>query len=160
MITLRTSGQPAVHRHSEADAAAHAERRRGDRELIDARSSTSSATDADSLRVPAQRLLDFLRMITLSSVHPFMRDRRRSAAEIVDVALNGLSRSQPNVEGELMLIRITRTLLAPYRRLITGLVLLQLVGTMASLYLPSLNGKIIDNGVAKGDTGYILRTGG
>ena len=31
---------------------------------------------------------------------------------------------------------------------------------MASLYLPSLNGKIIDEGVAKGDTGFIVRTGG
>jgi len=40
------------------------------------------------------------------------------------------------------------------------LVLLQLIGTMASLYLPSLNGQIIDEGVAKGDTGYILRAGG
>ena len=40
------------------------------------------------------------------------------------------------------------------------LVGLQLVGTMASLYLPSLNGRIIDEGVAKGDTGYIVRTGG
>jgi ATP-binding cassette subfamily B protein len=58
-----------------------------------------------------------------------------------------------------MLIRVTRSFLAPYRRLIAGLVLLQLVGTMASLYLPSLNGKIIDNGVAKGDTEYILHTG-
>ena len=38
--------------------------------------------------------------------------------------------------------------------------LLQLVGTMASLYLPSLNADIIDKGVAKGDTGYILTTGG
>jgi ATP-binding cassette subfamily B multidrug efflux pump len=39
-------------------------------------------------------------------------------------------------------------------------VLLQLVGTMASLYLPSLNADIIDEGIAKGDTGYILHTGG
>ena len=31
---------------------------------------------------------------------------------------------------------------------------------MASLYLPSLNADIIDKGVAKGDTGYIWRTGG
>ena len=36
----------------------------------------------------------------------------------------------------------------------------QFVGTMASLYLPSLNADIIDKGVATGDTGYILRTGG
>ena len=31
---------------------------------------------------------------------------------------------------------------------------------MASLYLPSLNADIIDNGVATGDTGYIMSTGG
>ncbi|GAA2735132.1 ABC transporter ATP-binding protein [Pedococcus aerophilus] len=59
-----------------------------------------------------------------------------------------------------MLIRIIRDYLRPYQRLITVLVGLQLVGTIASLYLPSLNGRIIDEGVAKGDTGYILRTGG
>jgi ATP-binding cassette subfamily B protein len=39
-------------------------------------------------------------------------------------------------------------------------VLLQLVGTMASLYLPSLNADIIDQGIARGDTDYILRIGG
>jgi ATP-binding cassette subfamily B protein len=37
---------------------------------------------------------------------------------------------------------------------------LQLISTASALYLPSLNADIIDNGVAKGDTGYILRTGG
>src|SRR5258708_13754233 len=31
---------------------------------------------------------------------------------------------------------------------------------MANLYLPSLNADIIDKGVAKGDTGYIISTGG
>jgi ATP-binding cassette subfamily B multidrug efflux pump len=59
-----------------------------------------------------------------------------------------------------VLIRILRDYLRPYRGLLVVLVLLQLAGTMASLYLPSLNGKIIDLGVAKGDTDYILRTGG
>ncbi|WP_457256313.1 ABC transporter ATP-binding protein [Pedococcus sp. P5_B7] len=59
-----------------------------------------------------------------------------------------------------MLIRIIRDYLRPYRGLVAVLVGLQLIGTMASLYLPSLNGKIIDEGVAKGDTGYIVRTGG
>jgi ATP-binding cassette subfamily B protein len=37
---------------------------------------------------------------------------------------------------------------------------LSLVGTMASLDLPSLNAAIIDKGIAKGDTGFIWRTGG
>ncbi|MGA8979163.1 MAG: ABC transporter ATP-binding protein, partial [Pedococcus sp.] len=59
-----------------------------------------------------------------------------------------------------MLIRVIRDYLRPYQRLVAVLVGLQLVGTIASLYLPSLNGRIIDQGVAVGDTGYILRTGG
>lgn len=39
-------------------------------------------------------------------------------------------------------------------------VVLQLVGTIASLYLPSLNADIIDNGVVVGDTDYIIGLGG
>jgi ATP-binding cassette subfamily B protein len=59
-----------------------------------------------------------------------------------------------------LLIRLLREHLRPYRRPIAVVVLLQLVGTMASLYLPSLNGDLIDQGIAVGDTGYILRAGG
>jgi ATP-binding cassette subfamily B multidrug efflux pump len=58
-----------------------------------------------------------------------------------------------------MLIRILRTFLAPYRRPLAGVLVLSLVGTMAALYLPSLNAAIIDEGVAKGDTNFIWRTG-
>ncbi|GAA1673356.1 ABC transporter ATP-binding protein [Kribbella yunnanensis] len=53
-----------------------------------------------------------------------------------------------------------RTHLRPYAGYLSLVVVLQLVGTIASLYLPSLNADIIDNGVAKGDTGYIMSTGG
>ena len=59
-----------------------------------------------------------------------------------------------------MLIRLLRQYLAPYRSLILGTVLLSLVGTMAALYLPSLNASIIDDGVAQGDTGLIWSLGG
>jgi ATP-binding cassette subfamily B protein len=59
-----------------------------------------------------------------------------------------------------MLIRLLRTHLRPYRRDLTAVVILQLFGTIASLYLPSLNADIIDKGIANGDTGYILHTGG
>jgi ATP-binding cassette subfamily B protein len=59
-----------------------------------------------------------------------------------------------------MLLRLLRTHLRPYTRPMLAVVLLQLVGTMASLYLPSLNADIIDKGIAKGDTGYIIGTGG
>ena len=59
-----------------------------------------------------------------------------------------------------MLIRLLRSHLRPYSGQIVLIVLAQLVSTMASLYLPSLNGEIIDDGVAKGDTGFIMRHGG
>jgi ATP-binding cassette, subfamily B, multidrug efflux pump len=59
-----------------------------------------------------------------------------------------------------MLIRLLRSYLAPYRRPVAGLLTLSLAGTMAALLLPSLNAAIIDEGVAKGDIGYIWRTGG
>ncbi len=59
-----------------------------------------------------------------------------------------------------MLVRLLRRHLRPYRRALAAVVALQLVGTMASLYLPSLNADIIDNGIARGDTGYIMETGG
>ncbi|MEO6714386.1 MAG: ABC transporter ATP-binding protein [Mycobacteriales bacterium] len=58
-----------------------------------------------------------------------------------------------------MLMRILRTYLRPYRRPIAMVVLLQLGQTIAMLLLPTLNADIIDNGVVKGDTGYIMRLG-
>jgi ATP-binding cassette, subfamily B, multidrug efflux pump len=59
-----------------------------------------------------------------------------------------------------VLIGLLRTYLRPYRQPLLAVVALQLVATMASLYLPSLNAHIIDDGVITGDTGYILTTGG
>ena len=59
-----------------------------------------------------------------------------------------------------MLTRLLRTHLRPYRRELAAVFVLQLVGTIASLYLPSLNADIIDFGIANGNTGYILSTGG
>ncbi|KZF01070.1 MAG: ABC transporter ATP-binding protein [Rhodococcus sp. (in: high G+C Gram-positive bacteria)] len=59
-----------------------------------------------------------------------------------------------------MLIPLLKTYLAPYKRAIALLIALQFVATAAALYLPSLNADIIDNGVTRGDTNYILTTGG
>lgn len=58
-----------------------------------------------------------------------------------------------------MLVKILKSHLSAYRQPITIIVAFQLVATIASLYLPSLNADIIDNGVVKGDTSYILRLG-
>jgi ATP-binding cassette, subfamily B, multidrug efflux pump len=59
-----------------------------------------------------------------------------------------------------VLIQLLRAHLRPYTKPLWLLVLLQLVQTIAALYLPTLNADIIDNGVVKGDTGYILGMGG
>jgi ATP-binding cassette, subfamily B, multidrug efflux pump len=59
-----------------------------------------------------------------------------------------------------VLARLLMAYLAPYRRWLAAVVAFQLVSTLAALYLPSLNADIIDSGVARGDTGYIVRVGG
>ncbi len=58
-----------------------------------------------------------------------------------------------------MLLRLLRTYLCPYRKSLRIVVIFQLIGTIASLYLPRLNADIIDNGVSKGNTGYIFSSG-
>ncbi|WP_072815617.1 ABC transporter ATP-binding protein [Rhodococcus zopfii] len=59
-----------------------------------------------------------------------------------------------------MLVRLLRRFLTPHRGALAAVVVLQLVSTVAMLILPGLNADIIDNGVARGDIGYIMRTGG
>jgi ATP-binding cassette subfamily B protein len=59
-----------------------------------------------------------------------------------------------------VLIRLLRRYLRPYRTPIALVVGLQFIQTLATLYLPTLNADIIDNGVVKGDTGYVVRIGG
>jgi ATP-binding cassette, subfamily B, multidrug efflux pump len=59
-----------------------------------------------------------------------------------------------------MLIKVLRNFLKPYKVPIALVVLLQLISTIATLYLPTLNADLIDNGVVNGDTGYIMRIGG
>ena len=58
-----------------------------------------------------------------------------------------------------MLLSLLRRYLVPYRGAIAVIVVLQLASTIASLYLPDLNGAIIDQGVARGDTGFIMSHG-
>lgn len=58
-----------------------------------------------------------------------------------------------------MLWKILVKYTKPYRWHLLAVAAFQLVQTIASLFLPSLNAHIIDNGIATGDTGYIFRTG-
>jgi ATP-binding cassette subfamily B multidrug efflux pump len=59
-----------------------------------------------------------------------------------------------------VLIKLLRAYLRPYKQPLTIVVVLQLIQTLAGLYLPTLNADIIDDGVVKGDIGYILQLGG
>lgn len=59
-----------------------------------------------------------------------------------------------------VLPRLVRRHLSGTGGRVAALLALQMVATLASLYLPSLNGEIIDNGVATGDTDFIVRHGG
>jgi len=56
-------------------------------------------------------------------------------------------------------IRLLRTYLRPYLRAIVAVLALLLVQAIGNLYLPTLQGDIINNGVSKGDTDYIGSTG-
>ena len=58
-----------------------------------------------------------------------------------------------------MLLALVQRYVRPYRRLVAAVMVLQTVSTLASLYLPTVNAAIIDDGVAKGDTGLIGRLG-
>ena len=58
------------------------------------------------------------------------------------------------------MIPILRTYLRPYTVPIAFVMVLLLIQAIANLYLPELNADIINNGIARGDTDYILRTGG
>ena len=57
------------------------------------------------------------------------------------------------------MIAIFRRYLPRYQWPIVLVVVLLLIQSIANLYLPELNADIINNGVAKGDTTYILQTG-
>ncbi|MFC6356336.1 ABC transporter ATP-binding protein [Luethyella okanaganae] len=57
------------------------------------------------------------------------------------------------------LLRLSLRHAKPYAGWIVAVFVLQLISTIAALYLPSLNAQIIDKGVSTGDTGFILSTG-
>ncbi|WP_223936074.1 ABC transporter ATP-binding protein [Arthrobacter sp. StoSoilB5] len=58
-----------------------------------------------------------------------------------------------------MLVTLIRRYSKPYLPQIVAVLIFQLASTIATLYLPSLNAKIIDEGVSRGDTDFIWRTG-
>jgi len=59
----------------------------------------------------------------------------------------------------MILWRLLVQFVRPHWPLLLGVLVFQLAQSIASLFLPTLNADIIDNGVAKGDTGHILALG-
>lgn len=58
-----------------------------------------------------------------------------------------------------MLAALLRQYVRPYRWLVGAVMVLQVISTLASLYLPGVNAAIIDDGIATGDTATIIRLG-
>ena len=58
-----------------------------------------------------------------------------------------------------MLTQILKRYLRPYKKQVYLILLMLLIQAIASLYLPNLNADLINNGVAKGNIGYIWHIG-
>ena len=92
MAVLQSTGQP-LHRPSGADAT---HRRREATAELDAAFQDLIGPDAERLRIPAATFIGYLRMLTLSSVHPMLDGQDSTALELVDVILQGaLQRPDP-----------------------------------------------------------------
>src|SRR5438874_2071850 len=59
-----------------------------------------------------------------------------------------------------MLRKVLRAHLAPYKKTLLAIVVLQTVQTTAALALPTINAKVIDDGVLPGNVAFIWRWGG
>lgn len=92
MTVLQSSGRP-LQRHSGADAL---RRRRESTERLDAAFAELIGADAAQLRIPVVNFIGYLRMLTLSSVHPMLDGQDSTPQELVDVVLDGaLLRLEP-----------------------------------------------------------------
>ncbi len=61
--------------------------------------------------------------------------------------------------GPMILLRLASSYAKPYRGWVIVVIVLQLIATLMALSLPSLNARIIDQGIGTGDTGFIWSTG-
>src|SRR5204863_2028506 len=93
---------------------------------------------------------------------PHLRERPSSDDNAAQTARPkwGSGGTRPyHLAGASVLIRLLRAHLRPYRRALMAIVVLQTVQTSAALTLPTLNARIIDNGVIPGDVDYIKSQG-
>jgi AcrR family transcriptional regulator len=91
MSVLQSSGQPL---HRPTGTAALRRRQEGTAELDEAFTDLIG-DDVDLLRIPVKTFIGYLRMLTLSSVHPMLDGQDSTAAELVDVVLEGALARRP-----------------------------------------------------------------
>lgn len=94
MSVLQATGHQVHRPHQGEDA-----RREQANAAIDAAFADLIGDDADQLRLPALEVVNYLRMMTLSSVHPMLNHQGASAQELVDVILEG-ALARPSEGGE------------------------------------------------------------
>ncbi|HYN65583.1 MAG TPA: TetR/AcrR family transcriptional regulator [Ornithinibacter sp.] len=87
MSMLRSSGVQPPHGHTP-------KQHRGSDPEVDAVFVELIGDDGDTLRLPAQDVVDLLSHLTLSSVHPFFPGPGLTPARIVSVVLDGTRRSR------------------------------------------------------------------
>jgi AcrR family transcriptional regulator len=85
MSVLQSAGQP-LQRHVDAEAM---RRRQRETAELDAAFVQLVGEDAGQLRLPVTQVIGYLRMLTLSSVHPMLGGDDATADELVDVILDG-----------------------------------------------------------------------
>ena len=61
--------------------------------------------------------------------------------------------------GGIRVNRLMRSYLLPYKKLLWAVLIFQIVAVTATMTLPTLNAMLIDNGILKGNTHYILKIG-
>ena len=97
MSVLQSTGQP-LHRPVGADAV---RRRQEGTAQLDAAFVDLVGEDAEQLRLPVRQVIGYLRMLTLSSVHPMLDGEASTAHELVDVILDGtLARGADTTQGD------------------------------------------------------------
>lgn len=92
MAVLQSSGQP-LRRPMDPNAM---RRRQEGTTALDNAFIALIGDDVDRLRIPVRNFIGYLRMLTLSSVHPMLDGQDSTATELVDVVLEGaLDRTSP-----------------------------------------------------------------
>lgn len=97
IFTLMTVLQATGQRLERPRGSEHHHDRRRSTAVIDADFLTLIGADAGRLRMSPEKVVGYLRMVTLSSVHPMLESTHSTAEEIVDVILHGTLESAPEL---------------------------------------------------------------